>query len=95
MRINTIITKPLITEKATGLAAQSVYTFEINKNATKNQVRDLVEKMYGVEVKKVTVATREGKVRRVGKKQLRRKEEDRKIAYVTVTKGKIDLFPKA
>ena len=41
------------------------------------------------------LASGKGKVKKVGKRQVEKKATDKKIAYVTVKKGTINVFPKA
>ncbi len=49
-----ILIKPIITEKATGDSEKfNRYTFVVNKNANKIQIKDAVEATYGVTVEKV------------------------------------------
>lgn len=95
MKIDNVIVLPILTEKATSLAAKKVYMFEVDKGASKTQIRSVLEKLYKVVVGKITIVNRTGKTRRVGKKMKIKQLPKRKIAYITVTSGKIDLFPQA
>jgi len=94
MNIQHVLKKPLITEKATMLSKQNVYVFEIYPHAQKAQVKNTVEKLYGVSVGKVRILLRVGKVRKSGRRMISKKQTQRKIAYVQITKGTIDIFPK-
>lgn len=94
--MTTIILKsPVVTEKATTMAQKNVYVFTVGTFATKDQIRHAVETYYNVTVGSIRVSIRKGKVQRVGKRMIPKAVADRKIAYVTVTKGSISLFPKA
>jgi len=63
-----VIIRPLITEQGMHFAnTKGAYSFEVNKKANKVQVKNAVEKMYGVKVRKVGTANRKGKVRRRGR----------------------------
>lgn len=95
MRIDQIIIKPILTEKATNLVKNKVYTFEVNPKANKFQIAESLEKLYQIKVGVVRVARRAGKVRKTGKKMIPKKTVPRKIAYIQVKEGKIDLFPQA
>ncbi|MCD6509318.1 MAG: 50S ribosomal protein L23 [Thermoprotei archaeon] len=57
-----IIIRPVITEKAVELIErENKLTFIVNRRATKKQIREAVEKLYGVRVVKVnTLITPEG-----------------------------------
>ena len=48
-----IIVKPIVSEKSYELLEQNVYTFEVNPDATKPQIRNAVEDIFGVRVLKV------------------------------------------
>jgi large subunit ribosomal protein L23 len=63
-----IIIRPLVTEQGTHLAStKSAYSFEVNKRANKTQIKDAVEKIYNVKVRKVRTANHKGKYRRKGR----------------------------
>lgn len=63
-----VIIRPLITEQGTHLAStKSAYPFQVRKSANKTQIKNAVEKIYGVKVQKVRTANRQGKPRRRGR----------------------------
>ncbi len=47
--------------------AKGAYSFEVNRKANKTQVKNAIEKIYGVKVDKVRTANRKGKHRRRGR----------------------------
>ena len=94
MLINKILIKPILTEKATNLVQNNVYMFEVDKKANKHQVKQALEKLYKVKTGEVKIMIRKGKEKKVGKKGLLKKSSDRKIAFVRLIEGKIDLFPQ-
>lgn len=94
MKINEILNRPKITEKALKKVKDSVYLFEVNKYATKHQIRKAVEKLFSVEVLDVKTVIRKGKIRKLGRRMKEKRRPDVKLAYVKVKKGKIDLFPQ-
>ncbi len=95
MKINDVLVRPIVTEKGVNLVKGSVYSFEINLKANKNQVRNILEKLYKVKVKKIRIFIRKGKIKKVGRKMVLKKTPDIKIAFVALKEGKIDLFPQA
>ena len=95
MKINTILIAPVLTEKTTSAAQKKVYTFEVDKQSNKNQVKHAVETIYGVKVAGIRIVIRKGKIKRVGKKMTAKKATDNKLAMVTVKEGTISLFPQA
>lgn len=95
MKINEVILKPVLTEKATNLTKGKVYMFEVGMKANKHQVKSSLEKLYKVTVKSVRMMVRKGKERRAGRRMQAKKLSDTKIAYIVVKEGTIDLFPQA
>ena len=63
-----IIIRPLITEQGVHLAGtKGAYPFQVNRKANKTQIKNAVEKIYAVKVRKVRTANRRGKPRRRGR----------------------------
>ncbi len=84
------IRSPIITEKATILSEQNKTVFRVHKNANKNSIKKNIEKLFKVNVIKVNIINRKGKVKlRQGKKSFK---TGYKKAIVTLKKGQsIDL----
>jgi large subunit ribosomal protein L23 len=60
-----IIVRPLVTEKGMHRSSRyNAYTFEVNKLATKADVRKAVEDLFNVKVVRVHIQNRKGKPRR-------------------------------
>lgn len=62
-----IIIKPVITEKSMDGLQAGKYTFKVAKDATKPEIKKAVEKLFGVEVDKVTTMNVKGKMKRLGR----------------------------
>lgn len=62
-----IIKAPIITEKTAELANRNVIVFKVDVNANKTQIKQAVEKIFGVEVEKVNTVNVKPKKRRVGR----------------------------
>lgn len=91
--MNTIVKRPLITEKTLTLAARGWYTFEVSIDASKPSIAQAVSAAYKVKVVDVRSMSMHGKMRRVGKLMKHVKKEDWKKAIVKLAKGqKIDVF---
>ncbi len=95
MKINQIILKPALSEKSTNLVKDNFYMFEVDKKANKHQIKEFLEKTYNVKIGEVKITNRKGKTRKVGRKMMKKKLNTRKIAFVKLISGKIDLFPQA
>ena len=88
-----ILRKPIVSEKSYVLIEQNVYTFEVLPDATKPQIREAVEQIFGVRVTKVNTLNRKGKRKRNRKNFSYGKRSDQKRALVTVAEGdSIELF---
>ena len=66
MRAEEIIKAPIVTEKSSSELQNGKYTFEVNKKATKIEIANAVEKLFGVKVLKVNTISVKGKQKRVG-----------------------------
>jgi len=90
-----VLKKPLLTEKSlTQRDTQNRYSFIVAKAATKCEIRQAVEKMFNVKVKKVCTAVLPGKLHRMGRFEGYR--SDFKKAMVTLQAGqKIDTTEAA
>ncbi len=95
MRIHDVVIKPLITEKALAHGQKNVYVFQVASDANKNQIKEAITTLFKVEVGTIKTLLKKGKVRRVGKRAKMKTMPDTKKAYVTVTKGTIDVVPQA
>ena len=85
-----LIQKPVITEKGTLLSNNSQVVFLVTMNATKGLVKEAVEKLFKVNVKKINIVVSKGKTKRFKGKIGRRKDE--KKAIISLEKGqKIDI----
>ncbi|MFM7637344.1 MAG: 50S ribosomal protein L23 [Crocinitomicaceae bacterium] len=95
--MQTIIKKPLITEKATSASEKlNRFTFEVDRKANKIEIKNAVEKMYGVHVTEVRTSNYGGgksSVKYTNKGVVEQKSKQWKKAVVTVADGEtIDLF---
>ncbi|WP_067964569.1 50S ribosomal protein L23 [Nocardiopsis trehalosi] len=86
-----IIIEPVISEKSYGLMDQNKYTFLVQPDANKTQIKIAVEKIFDVKVTSVNTINRQGKRKRTrfgfGKRP------DTKRAIVSLRDGdRIDIF---
>lgn len=64
-----MIIKPILTEKSYGSLAGKVYTFQVAKDATKTEIKQAVEAIFGVKVDSVRTANVLGKIKKRGATQ--------------------------
>lgn len=68
MEARHIIQKYLITEKSSIInETEGKYSFEVDKRANKNQIKDAIQSLFGVHVTSVRTVIVPGKVKRQGR----------------------------
>ena len=87
-----VIVRPVVTERSTELADdRGAYTFIVNKDANKIEIKNAVESLFDVKVKDVRTANYRGKWRRMGNAYGQRAAY--KKAVVTLAEGqRIDVY---
>jgi large subunit ribosomal protein L23 len=92
MTLQRILVRPIITERATELSEKfRQIAFEVKPEASKIQIRDAVESIYGVKVERVRTIVVPGKMKRRGTSVGKR--PNWKKALVTLKQGDtIDFF---
>ena len=88
-----IILQPVVSEKSFTQSENAVYTFRVDPDANKKQIKNEVEKLFKVTVEKVNILNRRGKLVFDWRKRIRGKRKGHKRAIVTLKAGDtIDLF---
>lgn len=86
-----VIIEPVVSEKSYSLLDDGRYTFIVHPTANKTEIKQAVEAIWGVRVRKVNTLNRPGKRVRFGLVRGRRKHTKR--AVVTLAEGdEIDIF---
>ena len=85
-RVDNIIVRPLLTEKASMLQdAQNTYVFQVGPDASKIEIKQAIQELFGVQVTKVCTQVVRGKNKRFGRYYGKR--SNWKKALVTVAEG--------
>ena len=87
-----IIFAPVVSEKSYELMEHGTYVFQVDPRASKPEIRDAVEAIWGVEVLKVNTLNRRGKRKRTRRGNRIGSAPDTKRAVVTLAAGEIPLF---
>ena len=88
-----VILEPIVSEKSYALLDVGVYTFKVDPRASKPEIHDAVEAIFGVKVVKVNTLNRPGKRKRNRRTGTWGSRPDTKRAIVTLAAGeRIDLF---
>ena len=80
-----LLRRRVVTEKSTLLSMNNSLVFEVAVDATKPEIREAVESVFGVKVVSVNTSNRKGKTTRFRGRRGRRRH--RKHAVVTLAEG--------
>lgn len=92
-----VLIRPLITEKSTHQSTYNsdrrggAFSFEVHPAANKAQIKDAVQKLYGVNVLDVRTSNKQGKLRRY-RLRYGRTRQTKKAVVVVDRDSHIDLF---
>ena len=86
-----IIIAPVVSAKSYGLMEQNVYTFFVNREANKTQIKIAIEQIFDVKVASVNTINREGKRKRTRTGGYGQRKATKR-AIVTLREGTIDIF---
>ncbi|HHX56350.1 MAG TPA: 50S ribosomal protein L23 [Clostridiales bacterium] len=88
-----VILEPVITESSMALMAEKKYVFLVHPDATKNQIREAVEKLFeGTKVEKVNTMNLQGKTRRRGYTFGKTAKKKKAIVQLTEESADIEIF---
>jgi large subunit ribosomal protein L23 len=88
-----IIIRPVVSEKSYALLDTNVYTFVVHPDASKPEIHDAIESIFGVKVLKVNTLNRNGKRKRNRRTGTFGTQTGQKRAFVTLAAGdRIELF---
>ena len=88
-----VILKPVVTEKSMNAMTEKKYTFLVHTDATKNQIKEAVEKMFeGTKVKSVNTMNQDGKDRRRGMVVGKTSKTKKAIVTLTADSKDIEIF---
>ena len=87
-----IILKPVITERSMDDLQAGKYTFKVAADANKTEIKKAVEKLFGVEVAKVTTMNVNGKIKRLGRYQGMTASWKKAIVTLTEDSKAIEFF---
>jgi large subunit ribosomal protein L23 len=91
LKLIDLIKYPVITEKSTNLFETNQYTFIVDKQLTKQEVKLALEFLFNVRVKKVNLLTRPRKTKRIGTKIGYKSQYKKAIIHLS-NPDKINLF---
>ena len=88
-----VILKPVITEKSMNAMSEKKYTFLVHTDATKNQIKEAVEKLFeGTKVASVNTMNLDGKKKRRGMVIGKTAKTKKAIVKLTEESADIEIF---
>lgn len=92
MELIDVIKRPVITEMSVEAMDEKKYTFEVDVRANKTLVKQAVESVFGVKVKKVNIMNVKPKFKRMGKHAGYTKKRRKAIVQLTEESKDIQIF---
>ena len=88
-----VILRPVVTEKSMNAMAENKYVFYVHPEATKNQIKEAVEKMFeGAKVEKVNTMNLDGKTKRRGMTYGKTAKKKKAIVKLTEDSKEIEIY---
>lgn len=92
MQARDVILRPIITEASMSKADAKVYVFEVNRKATKTDVKAAIAEIFNVTVKKVNIANVRGKNKRMGRYEGLTRNRKKATVSLTSDSKAIEVF---
>ncbi|MCL2082832.1 MAG: 50S ribosomal protein L23 [Oscillospiraceae bacterium] len=87
-----IILRPVITERSMDNIDGMIYSFEVDKNANKIEIKKAVEELFDVKVKSVNTMNVKGKKKRMGRHQGYRASRKKAVIRLRQDSKSIEFF---
>ena len=88
-----IILRPIISEQSTEHVDLKKYVFEVSRDANKIEIKNAIEEIFDVEVRKVTTLNMRGKIKRTGRfPKGARRDWKKAVVRLTDTSNTIEFF---
>jgi large subunit ribosomal protein L23 len=86
-----VIIRPMVSEKSYAGLEQNRYTFLVDPNSNKTEIKEAIQQIWHVRVLKVNTMNRKGKEQRF--RYTKGKRADQKLAVVSLAEGdSIEIF---
>ncbi|KZU53277.1 50S ribosomal protein L23 [Lactiplantibacillus plantarum] len=92
MEARDVILRPVVTESSMADLDDKRYTFDVNVQATKTQVKKAIEEIFDVKVVKVNVMNVKGKLKRQGRYAGYTKKRRKAVVTLSSDSNEIKLF---
>jgi large subunit ribosomal protein L23 len=92
-RLIDLIKKPIITDKTTKILENNQYCFTVNRYSNKSEIKQAIEYIFNVKVKKINTLNLPVKIKTVGK-FIGKKSRTKKAIVTLIEQDSINLFPE-
>jgi large subunit ribosomal protein L23 len=92
MEARDVILRPVITEASMAGVENKVYQFEVDRRATKLDVKRAIKEIFEVEVKKVNIANVRGRNKRMGRYAGQTRRRKKATIYLTADSKAIEIY---
>jgi large subunit ribosomal protein L23 len=90
--LHDVIKRPIITERTTDMMADKKYVFEVPLKANKTEIKQAVEKVFGVKVEAVNTMRVPAKPKRYGKYSGYTSEWKKAIVKLTADSKELEFY---
>jgi len=87
-----IIIRPVLTEKSYDQLQEKKYTFLVDINSNKTEIKQAIEAIFDVKVEKINTVRRKGKLKRLGRYEGHRPDYKKAIVKLTADSKGIEFF---
>lgn len=87
-----IIIRPIITEQSMEQTSLRKYSFQVDVDANKTEIKNAIEKIFGVHVEKINTMNMKGKPKRQGRFEGKRSNWRKAIVTLTEESKTIEFF---
>jgi large subunit ribosomal protein L23 len=90
--VRDVILRPIITERSTEMMADNKYVFEVAPKTNKTEIKQAIEKIFGVKVESVNTMNVKGKPKRMGRYVGKRKDWKKAIVKLSADSKPLEFF---
>ncbi len=90
--VRDVILRPIITERSSEMMSDNKYVFEVAPKTNKTEIKQAIEKIFGVKVESVNTMNVKGKPKRMGRYTGKRKDWKKAIVKLTADSKPLEFF---
>lgn len=90
--LHDVLKRPIITERTTDMMAEKKYVFEVPLKANKTEIKQAVEKVFGVKVEAVNTTRVPAKPKRYGKYSGYTSEWKKAVVKLTADSKELEFY---